>query len=94
MVKQNQDVSKMLINIENKVSGSKERDGSYLQLKYAAMDYFENDDSHLQQSTQGEVNSPSIDVPFNGYTAILGIGTPAQEFYCIFDTGSSVMFVK
>jgi hypothetical protein len=94
MVRQKQDIAKMLKNKKSNISRSKERDGSFLQLKYAAEDYFDNGESHLQDTTQGEINSPSIDIPYNGYTAILGIGNPPQEFYCIFDTGSSVMFVK
>lgn len=94
MVRQKQDVTKILRDTKNKYSAGRERERSFLQLKYAAEDYFENSGSHLQDTSRGEVNSPSVDIPYNGYTAILGIGNPPQEFYCIFDTGSSVMFVK
>lgn len=94
MVRHKQDVAKILRDTKNKYSTGRERDRSFLQLKYAAEDYFENSGSHLQDTSRGEVNSPSVDIPYNGYTAILGIGNPPQEFYCIFDTGSSVMFVK
>lgn len=68
-------------------------DRSFLQLKYAADDYFDSGENR-DETSSGEVNSPMRDLPFNGFTSVVGVGNPPQTFYCIFDTGSSVMFVK
>jgi len=69
-------------------------DMSYLQIKYAAEEYFldEDDRSLLQQS--GEAVIPTKNIPDSGYTAIIGVGTPPQKLYCIMDTGSSIMYIK
>ncbi|CAI2366814.1 unnamed protein product [Moneuplotes crassus] len=66
---------------------------SLLQLKYQAEDYFESGEAR-DDTSDGEVSSPMRDLPFNGFTSVVGVGNPPQTFYCIFDTGSSVMFVN
>ena len=71
----------------------KDIDRSFLQLRYAAEDYFE-ESGHSEDTSNHQVNSEMRDLPYNGFTSVIGVGTPPQTFYCIFDTGSSVMFVK
>lgn len=69
---------------------------SFLQIKYVAEDYFDGHErGHLQDGDEkNKVLAPMKDIPLSGYTAVVGVGTPPQKLDCIFDTGSSVMFVK
>lgn len=69
---------------------------SYLQIKYPAEDYF--DDAHpnrvVVEGNEKQTDSLMKDIQDSGFTAIVGVGTPAQKLHCIMDTGSSIMFVK
>lgn len=78
---------------------------SFLQIKYPAEDYFDGQErGHLQEGDKkNKVLAPMRDLPLSGYTAVVGVGSGndkengksnAQKLDCIFDTGSSVMFVK
>ena len=67
---------------------------SYLQLKYPAPLYPEYGDPVYDDDTENTVHMLMRDIMQNGYTSVFAIGQNKQEFYCIFDTGSSVMFVN
>lgn len=67
---------------------------SYLQLKYAANEYPYIADDSYPQDTDDTVNMKMRNLVGNGYTSVLSVGSNRQEFYCIFDTGSSVMFLN
>jgi hypothetical protein len=67
---------------------------SYLQLKYPANLYPYAADPDYIEDTDDTVHMMMRDILENGFTTILSVGSNRQEFYCIFDTGSSVMFVN
>jgi hypothetical protein len=64
---------------------------SYLQIKYVAQDYLQLDS---ECTSDCQFNSAMRDIPYNGFTGVVGIGSHPQKLYCIYDTGSSVMFVN
>lgn len=67
---------------------------SYLQIKYPAENYEIHTETSLIQDTERQILMPMRDILDSGFTSVVGVGTPPQKLYCIFDTGSSLMFVK
>lgn len=61
---------------------------SYLQFPATITRTQEGDDS------ESVIELPQYDIPKSGYTGMLSVGTPPQELPCIFDTGSSVLWIN
>ena len=73
------------------LSSDKLKGNSYLQVKYVAQDYLQLDS---KCTSDCEFNAAMRDIPYNGFTGVVGFGSHPQKLYCIYDTGSSILFVK